>query len=82
MLYIAVYRGEVKQVIDETAKPEPRILQEGKDYTVEYVEERTERCKVCDRTYPASEIVKWADEQLCRQCDLDKYPIRDEDIPY
>ena len=82
MLYIAVYRGEVKQVIDETAKPEPKLLQEGKDYTVEYVEERTERCKVCDRTYPASEIVKRDGEQLCEQCDDDKYPIKPEDIPY
>ena len=45
-------------------------------------QKRTERCKVCDRTYPASEIVKRNGEQLCRQCDLDKYPIRDEDIPY
>jgi hypothetical protein len=82
MLYIAVSRGEVKQVIDETATPEPRLLQEGKDYTVEYIEMRTERCKVCDRTYPTSEIVIRDGEQLCEQCDDDKYPIKPEDIPY
>ncbi len=82
MLYIAVYRGEVKQVIDETATPEPRLLQEGKDYTVEYIELRTERCRVCDQTYPASEIVRRGTEQLCQQCDLDANPIRLEDIPF
>jgi len=82
MLYIAVYRGEVKQVIDETHKPEPMLLREGKDYTVEYLEQRTERCRVCDQTYPASEIVTRDGEQLCQQCDLDKYPIRPEDIPF
>ena len=45
-------------------------------------QKRTERCRVCDRTYPASEIVNRSGEKLCQQCDLDKYPIRDEDIPY
>ena len=45
-------------------------------------QKRTERCKACDRTYPASEIVKRDSEQLCQQCDLDKYPIRPEDIPF
>src|SRR5690348_13099909 len=40
-------------------------------------QKRTERCKVCDRTYPASEIVQRGSEQLCQQCDLDTYPIRD-----
>ena len=45
-------------------------------------QKRTERCQVCDRTYPASEIVTREGEQLCQQCDLDKYPIRDEDIPF
>jgi len=82
MLYIAVHRGVVKQVIDETHKPEPRLLREGKDYTVEYLEQRTERCKVCDRTYPELDIVKRDGEQLCQQCDDDKYPIKPEDIPY
>jgi hypothetical protein len=81
MLYIAVHRGVVKQVLD-MQEPEPTLLQEGKDYTVEYLEERTERCKVCDRTYPASEIVKRDGEQLCQQCDDDKYPIKPEDIPF
>src|SRR5947209_16711358 len=28
---------------------------------------RTERCKVCDRTYPASEIVMRSGEHLCQQ---------------
>src|SRR6266568_349062 len=45
-------------------------------------EKRTERCKECDRTYPASEIVTRDGEQLCQQCDRDKYPIRPEDIPF
>jgi len=45
-------------------------------------QKRTERCKVCDRTYPASEIVTRDGEQLCQQCDDDKYPIKPEDIPY
>ena len=45
-------------------------------------QKRAERCQVCDRTYPASEIVTRDGEQLCQQCDKDKYPIRDEDIPY
>jgi len=45
-------------------------------------QKRTERCRACDRTYPASEIVTRDGEQLCQQCDMDKYPIRDEDIPY
>ena len=52
------------------------------EYTVEYAQRRTERCAVCDRTYPPSEIVTRAGEQLCQSCDLNKYPIRDEDIPY
>src|SRR2546426_7099445 len=34
-------------------------------------QKRTERCKVCDRTYPASEIVTQSGEQLCQQCDRD-----------
>ncbi len=62
--------------------PEPRLLREGKDYTVEYLERRTERCKVCDRTYPESEIVKRDGEQLCQQCDRDKYPLTWDDIPF
>ena len=45
-------------------------------------QKRTERCKVCDRTYPVSEIVIRDGEQLCEQCDDDKYPIKPEDIPY
>ena len=45
-------------------------------------QKRTQRCHVCDKTYPPSEIVKREHEQLCQSCDLDKYPIRDEDIPF
>jgi Zn finger protein HypA/HybF involved in hydrogenase expression len=56
------------------------ILIAGRALSVE--QQRTERCKACDRTYPESEIVKRDGEQLCQQCDLDKYPIRDEDIPF
>ena len=52
------------------------------EYTVEYAQRRTERCAVCDLTYPPSEIVTRAGEQLCQSCDLNKYLIRDEDIPY
>src|SRR5689334_2986309 len=44
--------------------------------------ERTERCKVCDQTYPPSEIVIRDGEKLCEQCDDDKYPIKPEDIPF
>ncbi len=55
---------------------------EKDEYIVEYVQERTERCGICDRTYPASEIVKHKGEQLCFSCYRDKYPIRDKDIPY
>lgn len=57
-------------------------LQPGVNYTLEFVQRRTERCGVCDRTYPASEIVQRAGEQLCQQCDWDRYPIRDDDIPF
>ena len=42
-------------------------LQPGVNYTVEFVQKRTERCKVCDRTYPASEIVARDGESLCVQ---------------
>ncbi len=45
-------------------------------------QKRTERCKVCDRTYPASEIVQRDGEHLCQQCDLDKYPLTWDDIPF
>jgi len=46
------------------------------------VKARTERCDICQYTWPPSEIVKRDSEQLCRSCDLDKYQIRDEDIPF
>ena len=37
MLYIVVDHGEVSQVIDESQKPQPKLLKEGTDYTVEYM---------------------------------------------
>ena len=58
-----------------------KIMQRGSD-SLCIEQKRTERCQVCDRTYPTSEIVKRDGEQLCLQCDWDKYPIRDEDIPF
>ncbi len=78
MLYIAVHRGEVRQVIDTQQTPEPKVLVEGKDYTVDYIAERTERCEVCNRTYSPEEIIQREREQLCVSCDLDKHP---EDYP-
>jgi hypothetical protein len=39
MLYIVVNHGEVVQVIDESQKPQPKLLSEGTDYIVEYVPE-------------------------------------------
>jgi len=81
-LYITVMDGQVSEIWYDDEYGIDRLLNEGTGYVVEYVQKRTERCKVCDRTYPESEIVKRDGEQLCQQCDLDKYPIRDEDIPY
>ncbi len=46
------------------------------------VKARTERCDICQHTYPPSAIVKRTGEQLCHSCDADKYPIRDQDIPF
>ena len=74
MLYIAVHRGEVRQVIDTQHAPEPNTLVEGKDYTVEYIAERTERCEVCNQAYSPEEIIQREGEQLCVSCDLDKHP--------
>ena len=57
-------------------------LQPGVNYTVEFVEKRTERCALCGRTYPAREIVRRGSEKWCLSCELDKYPLLDEDIPF
>ena len=83
-LYIIVEDGRVTEIWydDSDYDNQDYLLTEGTDYVVEYVQKRTERCQVCDRTYPASEIVTRDGEQLCQQCDLDKYPIRPEDIPF
>jgi len=72
---LSVYLVDVK-----TGKQQ--LLQPGRNYTVEYVEKRTQRCKVCDQTYPESEIVRRNGEQLCKECDRDKYLILPEDIPF
>jgi len=81
-LYVTVIDGQVSGVWYDDEYGIDRLLNEGTDYVVCYEQKRTERCKVCDRTYPESEIVKRDGEQLCQQCDDDKYPIRPEDIPY
>ncbi len=81
-LYITVVDGEVSELWYDDENGIDCLLNERTDYTVFYEQKRTERCKVCDRTYPASEIVTRGSEQLCQQCDLDKYPIREEDIPF
>ena len=81
-LFIDVEGGEVTGVWYVDDYGQDRLLAEGTDYVVEYYQKRTERCAVCDRTYPASEIVIRDGEQLCEQCDDDKYPIKPEDIPY
>ncbi len=83
-LYITVEDGRVTEIWYDNVDYDNQdyLLTEGKDYTVEYVQKRIERCAVCDQTYPDSEIVKRDGEQLCQQCDFDKYPIRPEDIPF
>ncbi len=81
-VYIEVEAGKVTAVWYVGDDGQDRLLTEGTDYAVEYYQKRTERCAVCDRTYPESEIVKRDGEQLCEQCDDDKYPIKPEDIPY
>src|SRR5207248_1089829 len=45
-------------------------------------QERTQRCEICDRTYPASEIIIRNGEQLCVWCHMDKYPLTEQDIPF
>ena len=72
----------VRVILVDAKTGEHQELQPVVDYIVEFVQKRTERCKECDRTYPESEIVTRNGEQLCQQCDLDKYPIRMEDIPF
>ena len=75
LLKLARAREEVESV-------EMRLTNAFEKFLTRLEQERTERCQVCDRTYPPDEIVKREGEQLCLTCDLDKYPIRDEDIPY
>ena len=79
---IEVEDSEVIGVWYTDENGQDRLLTEGSDYSLMYFQKRTERCKVCDRMYPASEIVTRDGEQLCEQCDDDKYPIKPEDIPY
>jgi hypothetical protein len=81
-IYIDVEKGKVTGVWYVDDDGQDRLLIEGRDYSVEYYLKRTERCAVCDRTYPASEIVIRDGEQLCQQCDEDKYLIKPEDIPF
>jgi len=57
-------------------------LQPGVNYSVEFVQKRTQRCQVCDRTFPASEIITHNGERLCVLCDRDKYPLTWDDIPF
>ncbi len=70
-----------EQFIAAVEEMSMKIMQRVSD-CLSFEQQRTERCKACERTYPESEIVKRDGEQLCQQCDMDKYPIRDEDIPY
>ncbi len=84
-LHISVSADDIADVrvwLVDAKTGEHKELQPGVNYTLELVQKRTERCRVCDRTYPESEIVTRDGEQLCQQCDMDKYPIRDEDIPF
>jgi len=61
---------------------ELRATEEPVEIHVLKVELRTERCSSCDRTYIPSEMHRREGEYLCVSCDRDKYPIRDEDIPF
>jgi hypothetical protein len=61
---------------------EEKELSEGMHYTLGFAQRRTERCQVCERSYPASDIVRRGSEQLCIPCDMDRYPIQPEDIPF
>ena len=79
---IEIEDGEVTGVWYTDENGQDHLLNEGSDYSPLRYQKRTERCAVCKRTYPPSEIVKRDSEQLCQSCDLDKYPIRDEDIPF
>lgn len=84
-LYISVSADDITDVrvwIVDAKTGEQKELQPGVDYTLDFVQSRKERCQVCERSYPASEIVHRGSEQLCLSCDLDKYPIREEDIPF
>lgn len=49
------------------------------------VKGRTERCAICQYTYPPSEIVEMEGERLCLDCHWDKYDIaalNPADIPF
>ena len=41
-----------------------------------------QRCSICGGVYPADEMSDHGREQLCQSCEMDKYQLRDEDIPY
>ncbi len=70
-----------EQFIAAVEEMSMKIMQRVSDCLC-FEQQRAERCKVCDTTYPASEIVIRDGEQLCEQCDNDKYPIKPEDIPF
>jgi formylmethanofuran dehydrogenase subunit E len=42
---------------------------------------RTERCDICQQTYPPSEIKEIGGERLCTSCYWDKHQSLDENIP-
>ena len=71
-------RGQFIAIVEEIALK----MEERSRGFLSLEQKRTERCRECDRTYPDSEIVQRDGEQLCQQCDLDKYPVRPEDIPF
>jgi len=73
---------DVRVFLVDAKSGKQQELQPGVNYTIEFVQRRTERCQVCDRTYPASEIITHNGEQLCVLCDRDKYPLTWDDIPF
>ena len=69
-------------VVIDAKTGEQKLLQPGVDYALEFVRKRTQRCQICDRTFPASEIIIRNGEQLCVWCHMDKYPLTEQDIPF
>lgn len=61
------------------------VLEIEKGMEVYEVEARTERCQICQYTYPPSGVIERDNQQLCDSCYRDKYDtgnISPEDIPF